>query len=132
MNCAMVCGSTNIWPLPTIKTTLGTQSLTFQSHLITLDIVTKFDEARETLQRSFNIFEADLRSLEGSRVTAGAAGEEVCDRCDRNDNPSKKNGKDCDIKKLDVRIEISTIKEVHLHLDMDESYELKINRKSLP
>lgn len=102
-----------------------------------LDIVTKFGEARDLIQQAFNIFHADLRSLEGNKSTSTRIAEEVSVRNDHDENTSTKNsdrehnkdGIDCDIKNLDIRIEISAIKEVYQHLEMDESYDLKVTSK---
>lgn len=116
--------------MPTIKTSLGSQSLTFRSQLINLDIVTHFDEARGLMQQAFDIFEADLRGLEGSKAVTG----------DDTATPSHEHGdgiankytaadKNCDIRRIDVKAEISTIKEVYHHLEMDETYELTITSK---
>lgn len=130
LSCAMICGSPNIWPMPTIKTSLGSQSLTFRSQLISLDIVTHFNEARTLMQQAFDIFEADLRALEGSKATST---DEVStsshEHTDSNTNKYSAADKNCDIKHIDVKVEISTIKEVYQHLEMDETYELTISSK---
>lgn len=128
MSCAMVCGVPNIWPMPTIKATSGSASSTFQSNSMSLDIITKFDEARDTLQHAYNIFQLDLRSLEANKqqhANVGTGGD-VTVRSEYEDITSKRNSRDCDINHIDIKIEISTFKEVYLNLDMDESYELKI------
>lgn len=131
MSCAMTCGVPNIWPLPTIKTTLGYHSLTFRSHAVNLDITTKFDEARNVLQQAFGIFQSDLRGYEHNKASADGPIEESSARNEQEENTSKKSDKDCDIRHIDIKIDISTIKDVYLHIDMDESYELKITSKRI-
>lgn len=148
MSCSMICGGPNVWPLPTIKTSLGTQSLSFQSHLMNLDIVTQFGEARTLLQQAYDILLADLRGLENSNKVVGTIADEPTTggheqqqqqqlHVDNSARRSSSGGsdrehfvdKDCDIKHVDIKVEISTIKEVYLSMDMDESYELKIASK---
>lgn len=129
MTCAMTCGVPNIWPLPTIKTSLGYHSLTFRSHAINLDIVTKFDEAKNVLQQAFGIFQNDLRGYENSKASTDGTTDEVSVRNEHEENTSNKSGKDCDIRRIDIKIGISTIKDVYLNIDMDESYDLKITSK---
>lgn len=130
MNCAMICGEPHIWPRPTIKTTLGGQSLTFDSSHLKLDVITKFSEAKHLLMQAYELFIYDLKESEtketGIDNLNGEENNEVKKVINYDNNSNGGVEKYCDIKRIDIRAEISTIPEVFHHLDMDESYELNI------
>ena len=63
----MVCGGPNIWPLPTIKTNISSQSLTFKSNLIKFNAVSQFDGAKNLLEQAYDVFLHDLKNLENHR-----------------------------------------------------------------
>lgn len=64
MSCSMICGTSNIWPMPTGKVSLSSRSLTFKSHQIQFDIQSEFDEAKQLLRSAYNVFLIDLKTLE--------------------------------------------------------------------
>lgn len=93
-----------------------------------LDIVTQFADAKGLLQQAYDILVNDLRSLEGKEV---AVDEATTSRDEANAKKGSISREDiadkyCDIKRVDIRAEISTMPDVYHHLDMDESYELNI------
>lgn len=157
MSCAMVCGTKNIWPMPTGKVSLSSRSLTFKSDRLQLDVKTQFSEAEQLLNSAYNVLLLDLKSLEDRHASSQA------DNLDKSDN--QMNGENvaadhhhngngngngntigsksssakakldanansnCDINKITINAEIQTIGDAFLHMDMDESYELNVTSK---
>lgn len=72
MSCAMICGTSNIWPMPTGKVSLSSRSLTFKSNQIQLNVKTEFDEAKQMLDSAYNVFLVDLKALENQHLSNGA------------------------------------------------------------
>lgn len=141
MSCAMVCGDSNIWPMPTGKTSLSTRSLTLRSVDIAINVETKFSEVERMFRLAFDIFMTDLRDLEaslGSFVSGAAAtrgssehqrGEKSTNK-ESGQNPDvSESDKHCDIKNLDVKVVIDGSPSVHVSLDMDESYNMTVLSK---
>lgn len=133
MSCAMICGEPHVWPMPTNRTTLSRQSLTFNSNQLNIGVVTTFSEAKRLLLQAYEIFLYDLKLLEEKDTENDYAKSELSntDKKSRSyDNVSEwSRAKHCDIKQINIKVEISTIAEVYNHLDMDESYELDITSK---
>lgn len=173
MSCAMVCGMLNIWPMPTIKASLSTRSLTFDTAQLEFNVHTKFDEAKKLLHSAYHIFLFDLKSMEDRATTAsssrshtnGNSSSNSGNSDSHNNNNNKKtanadneqkpkqadDGNDsnknadpslatyvndgepkhraCDINKIIINAEIVKAPDVHLHMDIDERYELNVTRK---
>lgn len=133
MSCAMICGEPHVWPRPTNKTTLSSQSLTFDSDQLNIDVVTAFPEAKQLMLQAYEIFLYDLKLLEEKEAGIDETNSELSNsdkKLKSNDNVSEwSTAKYCDIKRINIKAEISTIPEVFSHLDMDESYELNITSK---
>lgn len=136
----MICGEPNIWPIPTGKTTVSSRSLTLTSDTIALHIDTKFPKVQQQLQTAFDIFLQDLQSLESSTTggvsgNAGSTSDEKTGRSDKEavqlQSLAEEQQRNCDIKKVTVRIAVTSIADVHLHMDMDESYNLTVASKFL-
>lgn len=143
MSCAMVCGSLNVWPLPTIKASLSSRSLTFETMRMKFDVDTKFGDAKKLLQNAYNILLFDLRNLEEKTTTA--TGGSSSKNTANNDNEqvgvgnnnadpalpteAKEIRRNCDINKLVINAEILTAPDVYVHMEVDESYELNVTRK---
>lgn len=126
MSCAMVCGVSNIWPMPTGKLTLSSHSLTFNANQLEFNVKSSLHEAKELLMNAYDIFLYDLKAI---------AGESEEEHVDKTDNQIKnveantdtlKLNENCDINKIIISAEILTIGDVYLNLDMDESYELNV------
>lgn len=143
MSCAMVCGSLNVWPLPTIKASLSSRSLTFETTQMKFDVDTKFADAKQLLQNAYNIFLFDLKNLEGKTPTASNGsnnskntankdneqmddGNKIADPTMPTD--AKKVHRSCDINKIVINAEILNAPDVYLHMEVDESYELNVTR----
>lgn len=126
----MICGTANIWPMPTIKTMLGSQSMTFSTALLRFDVVTRFSDAKNLITQAYDIFLSDLKNLESKEMVFEETNNEH-----ENFQRKKSVGKDehveknCDIKSIDIKVEITTVSEIYHNLDMDESYELNITSK---
>lgn len=137
MSCAMVCGDSNIWPMPTGKTSLSTRSLTLRSVDIAMHVETKFSEVERMFRLAFDIFMTDLKELES--VSNGATSARGSNERQRDEkSTSKESGqnpdvseaeKHCDIKNLDVRVVIDGSPNVYVSLDMDESYNMTVLSK---
>lgn len=135
MSCAMVCGDSNIWPMPTGKTSLSTRSVTLRAVDIAIHVETKFTEVERMFRLAFDIFLTDLRDLEASlgAVVNGKQGSS-----EREEKSNKESGqnpdvseteKHCDIKNLDVKVMIDGSPNVYVSLDMDESYNMTVLSK---
>lgn len=139
----MVCGSLNVWPLPTIKASLSSRSLTFEAMQVKFDVNTKFDDAKKLLQNAYNIFLFDLKSMEEKASAAssgssskGAANSDNEQPGDGNKNAdptlpteAKQTHRNCDINKIVINAEILNAPDVYVHIEVDESYELNVTRK---
>lgn len=73
MSCAMICGTSNIWPMPTGKVSLSSRSLTFKSNQIQLNVKTEFAEAKQLLDSAYNVFLVDLKALEHQHHASNGA-----------------------------------------------------------
>lgn len=130
----MICGSPNIWPLPTIKTSLSSKSLTFDSNQIQFDVKTKFADAKRLMLSAYDIFLFDLKHLEGKNIINNSVEKMANNQNDGDDVTEIKHSdmsinKNCDINKIVIKAEILNISDVFEHMDADESYELNITRK---
>lgn len=147
MSCAMVCGSLNVWPLPTIKASLSSRSLTFETIQMKFDVNTKFSDAKKLLHNAYNIFVFDLKNLEEKATSApsgSGSGSGSGKNAANNDNEQRGDGnrnadptlptetkevhRNCDINKLVINAEILNAPDVHVHMEIDESYELNVTR----
>lgn len=146
----MVCGSLNVWPLPTIKASLSSRSLTFAAVQMKFDVNTKFDDAKKLLHSAYNLFLFDLKNLEGKTRTAESGlgsdggGSSSSRNVANNENERREEGnknadptltteakevhRNCDINKLVINAEILKAPDVYVHMDVDESYELNVTR----
>lgn len=70
----MICGTSNIWPMPTGKVSLSSRSLTFKSNQIQLNVKTEFSEAKQLLDSAYNVFLVDLKVLENQHSHDGGSG----------------------------------------------------------
>lgn len=140
----MICGTSNIWPMPTGKVSLSSRSLTFKSNQLQFDIKTAFNEAKQLLSSAYGVLLFDLKSLEEQHAHTSTQvndldknnyqinGEKVAD-----DNGPKANSAkvkvdetaSCDINKFIINAEIQTMGDVFLHMDVDESYELNVTSR---
>lgn len=64
MTCSMTCGEINIWPLPSIKSELSTQAVTFSLNSIRVQIDTRFKAVDKQIRASLNIFRKHLQRLQ--------------------------------------------------------------------
>lgn len=136
MNCAMICGSPNIWPMPTTKTSISSHSLTFDTNQIIFNVVTVFPDAKTLLQHAYEVFLFDIKHLEAKPIasnvgnTANNQNDEAdTDKEKAHDDVAMNTNKNCDINKLIIKAEILSISDVHQHQNMDESYELNVTSK---
>lgn len=136
MSCAMICGDPNIWPMPTGKTSVSSRSLTLTSDKIALHIDTKFPKVQQQLQTAFDIFMLDLQAMES---TISLASDDTSPNDEKTAGPGaskqseqsiaeevQRENRNCDIKKVIVRVAVTSVPDVYLHLDMDESYNLTV------
>lgn len=142
MSCAMICGSSNIWPMPTGKFSLSSRSLTFKSNQLKFDVKTTFTEAKQLLGNAYDIFISDLKFLENRQLNLDInnnnnnvdySNNNMNNDYNKNDddgaNASDKDAnkmQNCDISKITINAEIQTFGDTALHMDVDESYELNI------
>lgn len=135
MSCAMICGSLNIWPLPTMKADYSIKSLTFGVDDIQVDVKTKFGEAKKLMLDAFDIFLFDVRHLAGRAQKSSAESASDTQRAAQTERSSGKgndigaDNRNCDINKIVITAEIFSSADHFVHLDIDESYELNVTRK---
>lgn len=149
MSCAMICGTSNIWPMPTGKISLSSRSLTFKSNQLHFDVKTTFSEAKQLLISAYNVFLFDLKTLEEQHAHHNSAQNDL-DNNNNSNNDNNKNQKNsektidmdgpktnsakvdensnqsCDINKFIINAEIQSIGDVFLNIDTNESYELNV------
>lgn len=132
----MTCGAMpNIWPNPTGKTIGSSQSLTFQSHSVRLQISTKFKDVERLLEDAFGIFLTDIKALESGNTLNEMPKRYVAS--DTNNDKTNEQESDqvthrnrnCDIQNVDVNVVVSHSDVTFVHLDMNESYNLTIKSK---
>lgn len=130
----MTCGSLNIWPKPTIKASVSSRALSFTSDDIQFDVKTEFSESKKLITDAYDIFLFDLKKLEGKAVTNGVTVETKNDKM--NEVRSKVavaediiDNRHCDIRKFLIYVEILNSADTHIHMNVDESYELSLNRE---
>lgn len=136
MSCAMICGEPNIWPMPTGKTSVSSRSLTLTSSKVAFHIDTKFPKVQQQLQSAFDIFVADLQAMESSSQTVTRDSNEGGDKTaekglDKQSEQSvaeevQRDSRNCDIQKVIIRVAVTSVPDVYLHMDMDESYNLTV------
>lgn len=127
MSCAMICGNINIWPMPTGILSLSSNSMTFNSDQIQLNVKTSFKDAKQLLANAYDVFDFDLKLLEGRKSHS-----DENDNQTNGENSNRKNSntkQNCDITKFIINAEIQTMADVYLHMDIDESYELNVTSK---
>lgn len=129
--------------MPTGKTSVSSRSLTLSSDTIALHIDTKFAAVEKQLQTAFDIFLLDLQALEATSDTQSSANGAVraedvksadSRRGDRQSEQSmaediRREARSCDIKKLIIRVAVTSVSDVYLHMEMDESYNLTVASK---
>lgn len=64
MTCAMTCSDVNIWPHPTHKAAISSQSLTFSMESIQLRLDTPYPGVESHYRQSFELFLKDLRRIQ--------------------------------------------------------------------
>lgn len=144
MSCAMICGTSNIWPMPTGKVSLSSRSLTFKSNEMQFDIKTAFSEAKQLLNSAYSVMLFDLKSLEEQHTHNNDLDknnnnqmndEKTTDDDNINNGPKANSAKEkvdananqsCDINKFIINAEIQSAGDVFLTMDVDESYELNV------
>lgn len=145
MSCAMICGTSNIWPMPTGKVSLSSRSLTFKSNQLQFDIKTTFSEAKQLLSSAYNVFLFDLKSLEHQHIHTKSQNDPnktdnqmKADTSDDHNGPKTDSAKstvdenvnqNCDINKIIINADIQKNGDIFLHMDTDESYELNVTSK---
>lgn len=140
--------------MPTGYTKVSSRSLTLSSAAATLHVDTKFPAVEQMVRAAFELFVDDLQLLEangrpeadaGDRSGRGSTGAAAAaaatpKKCEKDEATIEleeqlrvqekallqQRQRDCDIKRFNVRIAVSTIPDVHLSLDMDESYNLTV------
>lgn len=127
----MVCGATQIWPMPTGRVSVSRHSLTFNANQISFDVHSAFSEAKQLLLDTYDIFLHDIKSLSNQPDNLAtntnkhdsraeniqlAAGEPVASNTMHN----------CDINKVVITADIYAIADTALHMEMDESYALNV------
>lgn len=131
----MTCGATpNIWPNPTGKLIGSSQSLTFQSHSIRLQISTKFKDVERLFEDAFGIFLTDIKALESGNTLDNETPKRGPDSNNERANEQESEqvthrNRNCDIQNVDVNVVVSHNEVTFVHLDMNESYNLTINSK---
>lgn len=69
----MICGEINIWPLPSIKSELSTEALTFSMNSIRVLIDTKFKAVDKQIRASLNIFRKHLQRMQRKNPSRNTA-----------------------------------------------------------
>lgn len=117
-----------------------------RSDLLSLHIDTQFKEVDRLFRQAFDVFVTDLQTLEGSLPPPSLAnsdgsdgGNERASAVDRNaDNQNGRESssndraaekKNCDIKRFNIGVVVSSSAAVHLTIDTDESYNLTMSSK---
>lgn len=124
----MVCGTTQIWPLPTGRVSLSKRSLTFNANQMSFDVKSTFNGAKQLLLDAYNIFLGDVKTL-GNQHNNLATNLNKHNKVDSKyvgGKPVANTMQNCDINKIVINAEITAIADTALHLEMDESYELNV------
>lgn len=126
--------------MPTGKTSVSSRSLTLTSDKIAVHIDTKFPKVQQQLQTAFDIFMVDLQAMESSVATSTGESNTRDDKSAEKGSDKQsseqslaeevqRENRNCDIKKVIVRIAVTSVPDVYLHIDMDESYNLTVASK---
>lgn len=136
ISCTMKCGPANLWPIPTIKSALGSHSNMISVTLIKLDVRTSFKKAEELLKEAFIVFQNELIMMEKNSLSG--VEEEKQAEIDANKNDvivdeknllNRKNT--MSLSNMEIEVHILKSPDIHLTLDTDESYNITITRKKL-
>jgi beta-hexosaminidase Fdl len=159
ITCTMKCGPLQIWPQPTIKTTLGSSSLNFKLDDLHLKLGSSFDNVNNLIKDAFVIFRREIKVLENSssnnynnnnnnnrnsnlRDKERTKFDVINDNVFNNDENERKSGgidttifgirnkqRHHDLEEVLVYIHVKKSIDIHLTLDTDESYNLTLTRK---
>lgn len=127
MSCTMTCGPSNIWPQPTIKTTLGSNTLTFSSKNIKLKLKTPNRQVDDLYQSAFILFQRDIENLEQNENIV-VKPDEIKKSMDDEENLIE-NLRNYDIDQVIVDVHVTESPDIYLNLGTNETYNLTINRK---
>lgn len=151
--CAMTCGSSIILPEPTIKSSVGTRSVTFGLDTVNTRIISHHPQVKQLFGEAFFIFIHDLNLLDEDPAAAETAstarassneesknnnnranrqaGDQGADGSISNNivNSNKCKVKSCDIDRFNIKVTIEKSDEIYLSLESDEGYNLTIERK---
>lgn len=127
MSCTMTCGPSNIWPQPTIKTTLGSSTLTFSSKDIKLKLKTPNRLVDELYQSAFILFQRDVENLENNENIVKP--EDEIKKNDDEENLIENVRRNYDIDEVIVDVHVTESSEIYMNLATNETYNLTINRK---
>lgn len=126
----MVCGTTQIWPMPTGRVSLSKRSLTFSANQMNFEVRSAFAEAKQLLIDAYHVFLVDLKTLDMQHSKlAMSANRHGADKGGASANRVASDAKrmqNCDIDKVAISADIQSIADTALHLEMDESYELNV------
>lgn len=122
----MTCGSSIIWPQPTIKTTLGSSTLTFSSKNIKLKLKTPNRRVDQLYKSAFLLFQKDVENLENNENIVKPE-----DEIKKNDDEENliENVRNYDIDEVIVDVHVTESSEIYMNLATNETYNLTINRK---
>lgn len=144
VTCAMTCGTPKIWPMPTVQTIVSKNSLTFLTDNMNLNIDTKYVEVDRLLKDAYAIFLNELNMMVkiGTDETSSqpdnnnnreipSTSDDKSHRTNNNNNNGKdRTKKNCDIQKFNIKIIVNKLSGIHLHMDMDESYNITVSSSS--
>lgn len=137
LTCSMTCGPSIVWPQPTIKSTIGTDALSFMSDGITLKLKTIFKKVDELFRQSFEIFRDEIKLIENANEESLKVDKEKEQKENNinvlvnNDNEiiNGRNKRHADGLNFEVEVIIRKYHDIYLTLDSDESYNLTVSRK---
>jgi beta-hexosaminidase Fdl len=149
----MKCGALQLWPQPTIKTTLGSTSLNFKLDDVHLKLGSSFDAVNNLIKDAFVIFRREIKVLENRNSnsnydTSSNSNSNLRDKEQRtryeavNENSERdevhettvyemKSRARHDISQVLVYVHVKKSSDIHLTLQTDESYNLTLNREYL-
>jgi beta-hexosaminidase Fdl len=148
----MKCGALQLWPQPTIKTTLGATSLNFKLDDVHLKLGSSFDAVNNLIKDAFVIFRREIKVLENrnsnSNYDTHSNSNSIRDKEQRtkyetvNENSERddetvhettiyevKSRVRHDISQVLVYVHVKKSSDIHLTLQTDESYNLTLNRE---
>jgi hexosaminidase len=146
----MLCGPSNIWPEPTIKSLLGTNSNDVRLTDIQIKVKTPFKRVESLMENAFLIFLNELKQIEQSNeqsrnddsnnsvnsktVSVGANNNNV-DSNDKNsnfyDSSERLRHHRGNFSSVNIYVDISKDPDIYLTLQTDECYNLTVIREYL-